>query len=215
MYYRTSKCRTPTSSRYLRGRGSEGFNLMEILIIMAIMGILLAMTWPPLKREMQRARVEQSVAQTVSLFQSVRMRAIRDNTDYVLSFDQATHEITANASGVGTGTSDSAIIRLEALRMRFYPPGYPSAPVALQPAAVCTPPPATITYNNVGNVPNVPLRFCLTDILGNLMQVALESPLGQPRIYKYITNNDPHGRYTLDLTGFVQETDGGQPWRWY
>jgi type II secretory pathway pseudopilin PulG len=189
---------------------------LEIIIILAIMGILMVMVGPPLLREMQRARVEQSVTQTVTLFQSVRMRAIRDNNDYDLSFDQAKHEISANVSGIGTGTSDSAIIRLEDLDMRFYPPGYSSAPDELKPpAADCPVPPATITYNNVGNVTNVPVSFCLTDILGNVMQISVESPLGQPRIYKYITNNDPHGRYTLDVAGFVQETDGGQAWRWY
>ena len=214
--------RTPLPPHAVRVRGAArskmaGFNMMEILIIVAIMGILLVMTGPPLKREIQRMRVEQSVAQTVSLFQSVRLRAIRDNSSYSLSFDQAEHEITAEVTSTGTNTSSIAVIRLEdELKMRFYPPGYPSAPAALQPpVGDCPDPPATLTYNNVGNVTTVPTRFCLTDILGNVMQVAVESPIGQPRIYKYITNNDPHGRYTTDVAGFIQETDSGQPWRWY
>ena len=199
-------------------RREEGFNLMEVLFVVLILGILLAMGWPGLEREMQRARVQQTVAQTVSLFQSVRMRAIRDNKDHTITLDATTHEITSLVSGVGGGESNVAIVDLAEINMRFYPPGLPAlTPADLQPPTPgdCPVVPTSITYNNVGNVKTVPVSFCVTDHLGNVMKIAIESPIGQPRVYKYITANDPHGRYGSDTTGFVLENGTGQQWRWY
>jgi type II secretory pathway pseudopilin PulG len=190
---------------------------MEVLFVVLILGILLVMGWPGLQREMQRARVQQTVAQTVSLFQSVRMRAIRDNKDRVITLDTAAHEITSAVSGVSSGEASVAIVDLSEINMRFYPPGWPTMPTELQPPtpADCPAVPASITYNNIGNVEVIPVSFCITDHLGNVMKIAIESPVGQPRVYKYITASDPHERYSTDVTGFVLENGTGQEWRWY
>ena len=187
---------------------------MELLVVVAVLGILLVMAWPELDREMQRARIQQAVSQTVSLFNSVRMRAIRNNDDYVVTLDDTEHEIIGATAGFGAATEDRAVIDLEALGLRFFPPGFPNQPPELQPAA-CAAPPADFSFSSTGNVDAVPVRFCVTDHLGNVMQLAIESPVGQTRVYKFITDNDPHGRYTGDIPGFHLETDGGQEWRWY
>ena len=205
--------RTPSSARRRRMSGSSGISLLEILFIVALVGILLVIGIPNLFRQVQRMKVEQAVAQSVGFLQSARLRAVRDQSDYTVNFDTTTGEIQGVSSGLPGDSDERQTLALANFDVEFYSTGFSGLPSGFTPDCDA-PPVAGIQFDSTGVAVGAPVEFCITDIFGNIMQISFESLGGQPRVRKFIAEVDPHNRYANQTPGFFLQDEQG-PWRWY
>lgn len=187
--------------------------LLEIVFIMAILGILLAIGTPNLLRQMQRMKLEQAISQTVGFMQSARLRAVRDRATYTVSFDKAEDLIQGVGSGLPGDGDQRNSLDLDNYGLDFYFTGYTGLPAGLDPDCP-EPPVAGISYSSTGVAVGVPIEFCITDLSGNIMKITVESIGGQPRVRKFIAEKDPHGRYPDRTAGFYLQSED-VPWYWY
>lgn len=205
--------RTPKSVRRRRLPGSSGMTLLEILFIVALLGILMLIGIPNLFRQIQRMKVEQAVAQSVGFLQSARLRAVRDQKTYTVNFDKTTGEIRGVSSGLPGDSDERQSLTLSGFGVRFYSTGFTGLPAGFDPD--CEEPPlAGISFDSTGVVMGAPVGFCFTDIFGNIMQISFDSLGGQPRVRKFFAAQDPHGRYEDQTPGFFLQDEQGV-WRWY
>ncbi len=205
--------RTPFSAPRRRLSGSSGITLLEILFIVALIGILLIIGIPSLFRQIQRMKVEQAVAQSVGFLQSARLRAVRDQNAYTVNFDTTTGEIQGVSSGLPGDSDERQTLDLDSFGVSFYSTGYTGLPPGFEPDCD-VPPVAGIQFDSTGVVTGAPVEFCITDIFGNIMQISFESLGGQPRVRKFFAEVDPHNRYANQTAGFFLQDEQG-PWRWY
>jgi type IV fimbrial biogenesis protein FimT len=85
-----------------RPRSASGFTLLEIMIVVAIMGVLLAAGMPSLGAYMNNSKIQASAQSLISGFQQARAEAVRRNLNVTItltsdSIDQTTP--TASATG--------------------------------------------------------------------------------------------------------------------
>jgi prepilin-type N-terminal cleavage/methylation domain-containing protein len=75
-------------------RNHNGFTLIEVLIIIAILGILAGMAAPFVGRQIRDYRIGAAVRDLQSAVQGARMAAIRRGADIGLEFDLANNQCT-------------------------------------------------------------------------------------------------------------------------
>ena len=68
-------------------KSSSGFTTMELLITLAVLGILVAIAVPALVNEMPRYRLKKAANELYANMQRARMGAIKDNHDWAIVFD--------------------------------------------------------------------------------------------------------------------------------
>jgi general secretion pathway protein H len=91
----------PTSpvARAERAVGERGFALIEILCVLAIIGLLAAIILPAIPRATTRAKLESYAVQTAALLKADRNAALRRRIEVATAIDAADRSIRSGATG--------------------------------------------------------------------------------------------------------------------
>jgi len=81
------------------GRGAQGFALIEILCVLAIIGMLAAIILPAIPRSTTRAKLESYAVATAALLKSDRSAALRRQIQVATQVDAASRSIRSGATG--------------------------------------------------------------------------------------------------------------------
>ena len=93
---------------------NKGFTMLELLIVIAVIGIVAAMGFPTFMAQRDRARIKRAGRDMVSHFQMARINAMRDGRTWVVSFDTAQNKyslIHAGNDGV-LDTEDDVTVKV-------------------------------------------------------------------------------------------------------
>ncbi|MCP4250942.1 MAG: hypothetical protein GY778_28225 [bacterium] len=184
--------------------GSAGFSLLEMLVIIAVIGIVVAVGIPNMLVLFRQARLTAAANQVAGLVQQTRLRAIRDRQTYTVGVSGATI--------VGRGVLDAGLTGTNQITLDFVDEGlavFPPGPTGETSPANCLGAydGNSATYDSLG-VASGTLAVCVSDGLGNVLQVALDFPNGQPKVRKYVPGTNT----------FVEKTSAataGSTWDWY
>jgi general secretion pathway protein H len=93
--------RHPTlrAARAERGIGEQGFALIEILCVLAIIGLLAAIILPAIPRATTRARLESYAVETAALLKADRNAALRRQIQVRTQIDAAARSIRSGVTG--------------------------------------------------------------------------------------------------------------------
>ena len=93
--------RQPTlpAARAEHGGGEQGFALIEILCVLAIIGLLAAIILPAIPRTTTRAKLESYAVQTAALLKADRNAALRRQIQVTTQIDAAARSIRSGATG--------------------------------------------------------------------------------------------------------------------
>jgi general secretion pathway protein H len=91
----------PTSSaaRAERDTGEQGFALIEILCVLAIIGMLAAIILPAIPRTTTRAKLESYAVETAALLKADRNTALRRQIQVTTQIDAASRSIRSGVTG--------------------------------------------------------------------------------------------------------------------
>ena len=103
-----------------------GFSLAELVVLMALVGLLSAMTVPTFVRAYQAAAARADVQEVITLFNLARELAVRQNDQVCVTLPASTQMVLrvsgcAGTIWVGAGTDDNGVINL--------PPGFTISPL--------------------------------------------------------------------------------------
>lgn len=87
------------------GSGEAGFSLIEMIVVVALVGLLAAVGLPSMQDWLDRYRVRTAAEQLASLIQLQRMRAVSQNTDFSIDFDANAGSYTLYQGDAATGTA--------------------------------------------------------------------------------------------------------------
>jgi len=87
------------AARADNGGGERGFALIEILCVLAIIGMLAAIILPAIPRSTTRAKLESYAVATAALLKSDRSAALRRQTQVATEVDAASRSIRSGATG--------------------------------------------------------------------------------------------------------------------
>lgn len=87
------------AERAERGRGVAGFALIEILCVLAIIGMLAAIILPAIPRATSRARLESYAVETAALLKADRNSALRRQIQVATLIDAASRSIRSGITG--------------------------------------------------------------------------------------------------------------------
>jgi general secretion pathway protein H len=93
--------RQPTlpAARARHGSGEQGFALIEILCVLAIIGMLAAIILPAIPRATTRARLESYAVETAALLKADRNAAVRRQIQVTTQIDAAARSIRSGVTG--------------------------------------------------------------------------------------------------------------------
>jgi general secretion pathway protein H len=93
--------RQPTSpaARAERDSGEQGFALIEMLCVLAIIGLLAAIILPAIPRATTRAKLESYAVQTAALLKADRNAALRRQIQVTTQVDAETRSIRSGVTG--------------------------------------------------------------------------------------------------------------------
>jgi len=89
-----------------RQRPRSGFTLIEMIVIVAVIGIMATIGIPNLLRVVHRAKIEGIARETSSLMQRARSESVRQNVPTVVRFDLVRNEVVAFADVDGLTVVD-------------------------------------------------------------------------------------------------------------
>ena len=81
-------CRLP--NRLTVASKRDGLTLLELLVVLAILGLLIGMSWPSVHRLLDRARVKEAAKHVRTELGEARLRAIESGTPQVFRFQPGT-----------------------------------------------------------------------------------------------------------------------------
>jgi general secretion pathway protein H len=90
---------TLPAARAERGGGEAGFALIEILCVLAIIGMLAAIILPAIPRATSRARLESYAVETAALLKADRNSALRRQIHVATRIDAASRSIRSGITG--------------------------------------------------------------------------------------------------------------------
>ena len=91
-------------------RKNSGFSLMELMIVIAIIGIVTAITSPYLITYIYSSKLDSAVRDLQSTMQYARLRAVKENADVIVIFSTDNQTYTAFVDDGGTtGTAGDGV----------------------------------------------------------------------------------------------------------
>jgi general secretion pathway protein H len=90
---------TLPAARAEQGIGERGFALIEILCVLAIIGMLAAIILPAIPRATTRAKLESYAVQTAALLKADRNTALRRQIQVTTQIDAASRSIRSGVTG--------------------------------------------------------------------------------------------------------------------
>jgi general secretion pathway protein H len=90
---------TLPAARAEQGIGEQGFALIEILCVLAIIGMLAAIILPAIPRATSRAKLESYAVQTAALLKVDRNTALRRQIQVTTQIDAASRSIRSGVTG--------------------------------------------------------------------------------------------------------------------
>ena len=91
-------------------RNKSGFTLIELMIVLAIGGILAALAMPSFRIALANHRLKTGVRETFALIQLARINAIKEHTNVVVRFDETAESYMVFVdNGAGGGTADNRV----------------------------------------------------------------------------------------------------------
>jgi len=169
-------------------RPAAGFTLLEILVILAVMGLLLTLVFPFALRTITRLESEGMANQTVSLIQQTRMRAIRDNREYQVAIDGDTITGVSGITAVNTDVGGTVTETSEAARLDFSESNleiFDEADCYATTTDGKSYTQGAMTFDSRGTIDQA-RAFCFEDVRGNILQVAVEAPSVTVRVRKFL-----------------------------
>lgn len=171
--------------------GQAGFSLIEVLTVIAIIGVVSAIATPNVLRYRENSRLRAAASETLSLFRSAQIQAVKRNYNTCLIIDPAAGSITSFADdGSGGGTANDSVQNGDE----------PTLSTLTVPVNVTLPSGAiTFTGNQTGFTPaGLPLNMGRMEIVSSSDTVQAEY------------------RITLSIAGHTSllvSTDGGSSWQ--
>jgi general secretion pathway protein H len=86
-------------ARTERGKAEQGFALIEILCVLAIIGLLAAIILPAIPRATSRAKLESYAVETAALLKADRNAALRRQIQVTTQIDAAARSIRSGVTG--------------------------------------------------------------------------------------------------------------------
>ena len=198
-----------------RAAGSAGFNLLEVMIALLILGIAATVVVPAIQRLILRSETEGAVRSAVALLRSARFEAIRRGTPVGVQMDFVDHlvfsylEVADPPNGFTPGQDQELdVFALPAVVELWGPQdvtpegddasvGFPELP-SKEGFAV---------FNVNGSVDGEG-AFRLADARGNFLEVRVFPPAtGKVILRKW----EDHG----SGDDWYEDGEDGVPWRWY
>lgn len=202
-------------------RRNRGFTVIEMIVVVAIIGIMATIGLPNLVRMIHRAKLDGIVRETSVLLQRARSESVRQNVPTVVRFDLVNNEIVAFADvdGVALGDPSDLIfnpIAGEPHRTTDYEIGRYQLPnLILFQAPAADPDGAVKDFSDAGPDkaalfdPDGSIRetgaIRFADRRGNFLEVRV-TPAATARIQ--VRKWDP------DLIIWRTRNQGDQPWVW-
>jgi Tfp pilus assembly protein FimT len=121
------RIKTRGSRHFHLGGGEQGLTLTELVVMVAVIGLLFSMSVPFFVRAYQAAAARADVQQVISIFNQARELAIKQNGNVCVSVPNSTHVVfllgsCGGAAWVGAGTDAAGNITL--------PPGFTIGPLS-------------------------------------------------------------------------------------
>jgi len=192
------------------------FNLMEMLVVLALVGLMAALSYTSLSQQIPRQKLRGKANEVSGFFQKARLSAIKEGRDVAVqveTYDSGEWLVAYRQDDLG---ATKELARVEV--------GNPSRPYDAHLAGVAgesagaevanTFKDLTLIYKSTGTAATVgALRLSIgTAGRENTIEVAIQNIGGQPAIRKYIRSVDrPAG---LTDTKFFAETHYGTDWDW-
>ncbi len=190
-----------------------GFSVLEMLVVIAVIGVMAAVGIPSLLSQLNKVRLEAAASDVANLIRQTRLRAIRDGTQYSVG--------VAGNTVTGEGVIASVELELDDPSALLYPGSGSAVCQDKYDGTADTWGGETILYESTGTAIDAggggttgTGAICLYDGGENVLQVVLEYSAGQPKIRKFLTAADsPTG-----AEGFFEKTSAattGSTWTWY
>jgi prepilin-type N-terminal cleavage/methylation domain-containing protein len=95
----------------IRLRDKKGFTMIELLIVIAIIGITAAVASPYIIDWIPTIRVNSAARDLVSEMQLARMKAVSERNNYVITFDTANNQYSIYDDGDNDGAEASELVK--------------------------------------------------------------------------------------------------------
>jgi general secretion pathway protein H len=82
-----------------RGGGEDGFTLLEIVCVIAMLAILAAIVLPAIPRGTSTSKLQSYATETAALLKEDRNAAVRRRTDVIATVDPASRRVRSGSSG--------------------------------------------------------------------------------------------------------------------
>lgn len=211
---------------------NRGFSLVELVLALAVIGIIATMAVPALISFIHRGKIEGISGKTSLLTQRTRMEAMKRGVRTVVMVDPATGEVFAFADLHGAAATDPAdglFNPIDGMTPRttdymiarytlpsgvsFESPtdtGLDSIDGFVNPGNP-DPPDKQVVFQTDGSVLATG-AFRFADQRGNFLEVRVAPQVtGKTQVRKY----DDSLPLNVDGTNWYARREGGQPWQWY